>query len=76
MPPAGKNLELDVNLGGGRDNTLLSVMDTTVTAMGSRLLSRWLKTPLSRKEPLLERQQAIGELMERNFCEKTGRHTS
>ena len=65
-----KNLELDVNLGGGRDNTLLSVMDTTVTAMGSRLLSRWLKTPLSRKEPLLERQQAIAELMERNFCEK------
>lgn len=37
-----RNLELDVNLAGGRENTLQSVMDRCQTAMGSRLLTRWL----------------------------------
>ncbi|MEQ8801619.1 MAG: DNA mismatch repair protein MutS, partial [Haliea sp.] len=36
-----RNLEIDRNLGGGESNTLLSVMDRCVTAMGSRLLRRW-----------------------------------
>ncbi len=30
-------------LGGGDTNTLYSVMDKGVTAMGSRLLRRWLE---------------------------------
>ncbi len=68
-----RNLELDINLSGGRDNTLLSVMDTTVTAMGSRLLSRWLQTPLSRREPLLQRQQAIEELVTLGLYERLGK---
>ena len=37
-----RNLEIDVNLAGGQSNTLFSVMDRCVTAMGSRLLRRWL----------------------------------
>ncbi|WP_336118218.1 hypothetical protein, partial [Klebsiella pneumoniae] len=32
-----RNLELDTNLAGGRDNTLQSVVDRCQTAMGSRL---------------------------------------
>jgi DNA mismatch repair protein MutS len=35
-----RNLELDTNLAGGRDNTLQSVVDRCQTAMGSRLLTR------------------------------------
>ena len=38
-----RNLEITRNLrDGGRKNTLLSVLDFTSTAMGSRLLKKWL----------------------------------
>jgi DNA mismatch repair protein MutS len=57
-----RNLELDTNLRGGRDNTLLSVLDATATAMGSRLLQRWLNRPLRDLTAIADRQQAIAEL--------------
>jgi len=41
-----RNLELTHNLSGGQENTLFSVMDTTTTAMGSRMLQRGLFTRL------------------------------
>lgn len=59
-----RNLELTQNLAGGAENTLAAVLDRTVTAMGSRMLKRWLHTP-SRDIPALQRrQQAIGSLQE------------
>ncbi|CAM3694435.1 DNA mismatch repair protein MutS [Parendozoicomonas haliclonae] len=63
------NLEISINMNGGKDNTLLSVMDTTSTAMGGRLLSRWLNRPLCNRERLEQRQQAIGELAEQYIYE-------
>ncbi len=54
-----RNLEIDQNLAGGRENTLISVMDKTATAMGSRLLRRWLNQPLRDIDTLLHRQSAI-----------------
>ena len=57
-----RNLEIDINLTGGDSNTLFSVMDTTVTAMGARLLRRWLHRPLTDIETLENRQQAISTL--------------
>ena len=57
-----RNLELDINLAGGKDNTLLSVIDRTATAMGSRLLSRWINRPLRDREQLQRRQQAVAAL--------------
>ena len=57
-----RNLELDSNLAGGKDNTLLSVIDRTATAMGSRLLSRWINRPLRQRSQLLLRQQAVAAL--------------
>jgi DNA mismatch repair protein MutS len=51
-----RNLELDTNLAGGRDNTLQSVVDRCQTAMGSRLLTRWLNRPLRDLTVLLARQ--------------------
>ncbi len=62
-----RNLEIDKNLTGGDSNTLLSVMDNTITPMGSRLLRRWLNRPLRDKQPLLERQQVVAELVDAGF---------
>lgn len=59
-----RNLELDRNLAGGTDNTLMSVLDCTVTAMGGRLLSRWLHRPLRDRDQLRLRQQAVATLID------------
>ncbi|WJN60680.1 DNA mismatch repair protein MutS [Pseudomonas sp. SO81] len=60
-----RNLELDTNLAGGRDNTLQSVVDRCQTAMGSRLLTRWLNRPLRDRNVLEARQEAIACLLDR-----------
>ena len=57
-----RNLEIDVNLSGGDTNTLLSVMDRAITAMGSRMLRRWLHRPLTDIAALRARQEAIRAL--------------
>ncbi len=57
-----RNLEIDLNLSGGEDHTLLSVMDRTVTAMGSRLLRRWLNRPLASTQALDARLVAVQAL--------------
>ncbi|GIZ11373.1 DNA mismatch repair protein MutS [Pseudomonas sp. NCCP-436] len=59
-----RNLELDTNLSGGRDNTLQSVMDRCQTAMASRLLGRWLNRPLRDRAVLEARQEAIACLLD------------
>lgn len=59
-----RNLELDTNLAGGRENTLQSVIDRCQTAMGSRLLTRWLNRPLRDKAILEARQDSITCLLE------------
>ncbi|RAH39244.1 DNA mismatch repair protein MutS [Halomonas sp. SL1] len=61
-----RNLEIDVNLGGGSDNTLASVLDTTATAMGSRLLKRWLNRPLRDRDQVGARQAAVAALLDRD----------
>ncbi|MFV9614333.1 MAG: DNA mismatch repair protein MutS [Gammaproteobacteria bacterium] len=58
-----RNLEIEINLSGGTENTLTSVIDRTTTSMGSRCLRRWLHTPLRNHELLKQRHQAIGELL-------------
>lgn len=54
-----RNLEIDVNLSGGTDNTLASVMDNTATAMGSRQLRRWLNRPVRCHDQLHLRQSCV-----------------
>lgn len=66
-----RNLELDKNLTGTQSNTLLSVLDTAATAMGSRLLNQWLAKPLNQITPITERQQAIAALLENFSFEAT-----
>ncbi len=58
-----RNLELDLNLSGGRSNTLASVLDKCKTPMGSRLLRRWLHRPLRDRATLEARQDAIRWLL-------------
>ncbi len=60
-----RNLELETNLGGGREHTLAWVMDHTATAMGSRLLRRWINRPLADHRPLRQRHHAVAVLLER-----------
>jgi DNA mismatch repair protein MutS len=60
-----RNLELESNLGGDHRHTLAGVMDRTATAMGSRLLRRWINRPLRDHALLRGRQQAIETLLER-----------
>ncbi|MDH5472787.1 MAG: DNA mismatch repair protein MutS, partial [Gammaproteobacteria bacterium] len=58
-----RNLELEVNLAGGTENTLASVIDKTSTAMGSRCLRRWINQPLRNQPQLENRFNAIESLL-------------
>jgi len=60
-----RNLELTETLRGEAAPTLLSVLDTTSTGMGTRLLRHWLHHPLRDREILSQRRDAIGVLAER-----------
>lgn len=63
-PQSRRNLELESNLAGGREHTLLAVIDKTVTPMGGRLLKRWLLQPSRQRKILQNRQQAIAALLD------------
>ena len=56
-----RNLEIDVRSNGAVDHTLLSLMDTTVTAMGGRLLQKWLHEPSRNLDVVLARQGWIAD---------------
>ena len=60
-----RNLEIDLTLRGEPTPTLYSLLDTTETAMGARLLRRWLHHPLRDRQQIAARHEAIGELIDR-----------
>ncbi len=68
--PSRKNLELDQNIQGGDQYTLASVLDTTSTPMGARLLRRWLNNPLRNISTLNQRQEFIGQVIATNDPEE------
>lgn len=59
-----RNLELEHNLSGRHEHTIAGVLDNSTTAMGSRLLRRWLNTPLRQRDVLTARHDAIGEIQQ------------
>jgi DNA mismatch repair protein MutS len=59
-----RHLELDSRFDGRNENTLLGVLDTTITPMGGRLLRRWLHRPLRDRVVLAQRHHAVGSLLE------------
>ncbi len=58
-----RNLELVSTLSGEEEHTLTAVFDQTATAMGSRLLKRWLQRPLRQQTILRARQHSIDTLL-------------
>jgi len=64
-----RNLEIDTNLLGGPLHTLAWVMDKTSTAMGSRLLRRWLNRPLRDQQQINGRQNAVKALINEYYYE-------
>jgi len=59
-----RNLELDQHPDGRREHTLTALLDHCRTAMGSRLLKRWVLSPLRHRQRLLQRQHSITELLQ------------
>lgn len=59
-----RNLEITRNLrDGGKKDTLYDVLDFTRTAMGSRLLRKWLEYPLLNPKKINDRLDAVANLV-------------
>ncbi len=63
-PASRRNLEIDINQKGDTQYTLAWVLDKTATAMGSRLLRRWLNRPLRDHSILGQRQGFIAQCLQ------------
>jgi DNA mismatch repair protein MutS len=62
-PATLRNLEIFTSARGGRDGTLLSAVNRTVTSSGARLLERWLTAPTLDLPELHLRQSLVGDLL-------------
>ena len=62
-----RNLEIITNLSGGESHTLAAVMDQTCTAMGGRMLRRWLGSPIRHRETLEQRLFAIESILQQRL---------
>jgi DNA mismatch repair protein MutS len=63
-----RNLELTATIRDGqKKGTLLWVLDRTVTALGARLIKQWIEKPLLNKQDIIERLNAVEELMDNVF---------
>jgi DNA mismatch repair protein MutS len=64
LPPAThRNLELTQTLRGQNEPTLLWLLDSCRTGMGSRALRRWLTHPLRARDEATARHDAIAQLI-------------
>jgi len=66
-PTTHRNLELTQTLRGDDAPTLLSLLDTCRTGMGSRLLRHWLTHPSRARTSATERHEAITTLVATGF---------
>ncbi len=67
-----RNLEIIYSMqDGGRDGSLISILDKTLTPMGGRLLKRWISAPLIKLNPILQRQEAVEELFGKKELRKS-----
>ncbi|PJK08233.1 DNA mismatch repair protein MutS [Lysobacteraceae bacterium NML120232] len=64
-----RHLELDTRIDGDTRNTLLGVLDSSITPMGGRLLRRWLHRPLRAQSVVNARQQAVQALLDARVVE-------
>ncbi|MGD8957029.1 MAG: DNA mismatch repair protein MutS [Chromatiaceae bacterium] len=62
-----QNLEILEATSGGRRHSLAGLLDSTATAMGSRLLRRWISRPLRDQQAVRERHAAIACLLDHHL---------
>ncbi len=65
-----RNLEVIESRSEGKKRTLVDVLDTCVTSMGSRLLRSWLLRPSLKRNEIQTRLAAVSELSDTIFREK------
>ena len=58
-----RNLEIDTTLRGEAAPTLYSLLNTTQTPMGARLLRHWLHHPLRDQNLVAKRHEAVAEIL-------------
>ncbi|PKO43159.1 MAG: DNA mismatch repair protein MutS [Betaproteobacteria bacterium HGW-Betaproteobacteria-22] len=63
-----RNLEIDLTLRGEVSPTLYSLLNTTQTAMGARLLRHWLHHPLRDRSLVSKRHEAVADLILNDQC--------
>ena len=64
-PSTKRNLEITSSISeGGREGTLISILDRSQTAMGGRLLKKWISRPLKKKEQIEKRLNAVKDFFE------------
>ena len=59
-----RNLELEHSLSSHPQNTLCGILDHTATAMGSRMLRRWINRPIRDTDQIRQRHAAIGTILD------------
>ena len=69
-----RNLELSVNIQGGEEHTLFATLNHASTAMGSRLLQRWINRPIRSRTILNNRFETISVLIEGKYQERLATH--
>ena len=71
-----RNLELARNImDGGREGSLLSLLDETATPMGGRILKEWILAPLTGVEAIRERQETVRAFFENGAMRDCARET-
>jgi len=64
-PATKRNLEITYSLSeGGREGTLISILDRTQTPMGARLIKKWISRPLKIKDAIQKRLDSVKDLYE------------
>ncbi len=59
-----RNLEITFSMqDGGREGSLIEILDKTETAMGGRLLKKWITAPLIKLELINKRLESVNELV-------------
>jgi len=59
-----RNLEITFAMrDGGREGSLISILDKTSTAMGGRLMKKWITRPLRNKSSIDKRLDSVEELL-------------
>ncbi|CAN5546426.1 DNA mismatch repair protein MutS [soil metagenome] len=71
-PSTKRNLEITSSMNDTtREGTLISILDKTQTAMGGRLLKRWVSRPLKEKEQIQARLDVVNVFYENKIDRRT-----